>query len=407
MSERNRMSRQTTLQDLIGIEDTKLGFFQEVQTKVQELKHSNRELRKKQEEIQAILDGIVDIMIVLSEDLRIISVNHVFYDVFGSAVDPHQKFCFEVLRGRSCPCPDCPVFKALQHNCVQREETSFRVGDRNKHFEILASPLQFSEESMQRVLLFKRDVTSERELQAQYLQTEKMATVGLLAAGVAHEINNPLTAISGFSQGLRKRLPQIRQHIDETLATDFAEYLETILEECRRCQDIVQTLLTFSRPAHSQSDCLNLNELILDCLKILRYRLKKNPNVVLQQELDHELYWLYGDEAQLKQVVLNLLTNALDAVKESGRITVRTSRGAKGQASLVVEDNGGGIPQENLYRLFDPFFTTKPAGQGTGIGLSTCYTIVQSHGGQIFVCSDEGKGTSFCVMLPGQEMSYD
>jgi len=403
MSERDRMTRQTTLQDLIGIEDTKLGFFQEVQTKVQELKHSNRELRKKQEEIQAILDGIVDIMIVLSEDLRIISVNHVFYEVFGSAVDPHQRFCFEVLRGRSSPCPDCPVFKALQHNCVQREETSFRVGNRNKHFEILASPLQFSDESMHRILLFKRDVTLERELQAQYLQTEKMATVGILAAGVAHEINNPLTAISGFSQGLRKRLPQIREHVDETLATDFEEYLETILKECRRCQDIVQSLLTFSRPAHSRSDRLNLNELIVDCLKILRYRLKKNPNVFLQPELDHGLPWIYGDEAQLKQVILNLVTNALDAVGASGRINVRTSIASKGQVSLVVEDDGSGIPQEYLDKLFDPFFTTKPAGQGTGIGLSTCYTIVQSHGGQIFVCSEEGEGTSLCVTLSGQE----
>jgi hypothetical protein len=399
------MNRSTTLQDLIGIEDIKLGFFQEVQTKVEELKHSNRELRKKQEEIQAILDGIVDVMVVLSEDLRIISVNHVFFEVFGKR-DPQGDLCFEVLRGRSEPCPDCPVLLALRDNEVKRDETSFRIGDRNKHFEILASPLQFSEESLRRVLLFKRDVTLEREMQAQYLQAEKMATVGVLAAGVAHEINNPLTAISGFSQGLRKRLPRIEEQVDGDVFTDFQEYLETILKECSRCQEIVQTLLTFSRPTNSRFTRINLNELILDCLKILRYRLKKSPGVVLKPELDKRLHWFHGDEAQLKQVVLNLVTNALDAVDEHGRITIRTSRGPQGQVSLVVEDDGAGIPREDLERLFDPFFTTKPVGQGTGIGLSTCYTIVQGHGGQIFVCSDEGKGTSFCVTLPGQEEDH-
>jgi hypothetical protein len=224
---------------------------------------------------------------------------------------------------------------------------------------------------------------------------------------VAHEINNPLTAISGFSQGLRNRLPRIREQIDSDLCTDFQEYLETILKECSRCQEIVQTLLTFSRPTNSRFARLNLNELILDCLKILRYRLKKSPGVVLQPKLDKGLFWLHGDEAQLKQVVLNLVTNALDAVEEQGRITIRTSRGPQGQVSLVVEDDGAGIPREDLDRLFDPFFTTKPVGQGTGIGLSTCYTIVQGHGGQIFVCSDEGKGSSFCVTLPGQEGEHD
>jgi hypothetical protein len=312
-----------------------------------------------------------------------------------------------VLRGRSEPCPECPVLLALRDNEVKRDETSFRIGERSKHFEILASPLQSSEESLRRVLLFKRDVTLEREMQAQYLQAEKMATVGVLAAGVAHEINNPLTAISGFSQGLRKRLPRIREQIDSDLCTDFQEYLETILKECSRCQEIVQTLLTFSRPTNSRFARLNLNELILDCLKILRYRLKKSPGVVLQPKLDKGLFWLHGDEAQLKQVVLNLVTNALDAVEEQGRITIRTSRGPQGQVSLVVEDDGAGIPREDLDRLFDPFFTTKPVGQGTGIGLSTCYTIVQGHGGQIFVCSDEGKGSSFCVTLPGQEGEHD
>ena len=400
------MNRSTTLQDLIGIEDIKLGFFQEVQTKVEELKHSNRELRKKQEEIQVILDGIVDVMVVLSEDLRIISVNHVFHEVFGSQ-SPHGRYCFEVLRGRREACPECPVLLALQDNEVRRDEASFRVGEWNKHFEILASPLQFSDESLRRVLLFKRDVTLQREMQAQYLQAEKMATVGVLAAGVAHEINNPLAAISGFSQGLRKRLPRIKEQVDEELGSDFEEYLETILKECSRCQEIVQTLLTFSRPNNSRFARLGLNALVLDCLKILRYRLKKSPGVALVPELDKGLCWLHGDEAQLKQVILNLVTNALDAVEDQGRITIRTTRGPKGQVSLVVEDDGAGIPQGDLDRLFDPFFTTKPVGKGTGIGLSTCYTIVQGHGGQIFVCSDEGIGTSICVTLPGQEGHYD
>jgi hypothetical protein len=394
------MTRVTTLRDLIGIEDIKLGFFQEVQAKVEELKRSNRELELKQQEIQAILDGIVDVMVVLSEDLRITSVNHVFRSTFREP-EPEGKFCYQVFRSQNRPCEGCPAARAMQKNRVARDSCTLYLEGRQRHFEILASPLQRTGDSPDRVVLFKRDITLEKEYQTQYLQAEKMATVGVLAAGVAHEINNPLTAISGFSEGLQRRISQIeRNGADAETLGDMQEYVRTVLEECNRCRDIVQTLLTFSRPAGSGFRPLALGGLVRDCIRIMDFRLKKAPNVRLDVDLAEDVPMVSGDEAQLKQVVLNLVVNALDAVQGEGRITLRARAEAEGGASLLVEDDGPGIPEDHLNRLFDPFFTTKPVGQGTGIGLSTCYNIVRTHGGTLYVCSEPGRGSSFCVRFP-------
>ena len=395
------MAPQTTLEDIIGIEHSKLGFFQEVQRKVAELRHSNEELEHKQREIQAILDGISDIMLVLSADMRILSVNQVFFDHFEEP-NPVGKYCFEVFRGQAKACRGCPARESMRSGEVCKETAIFKVNGRNRQYDMLASPLQDTPGQEGRVLLFKRDVTLEKEYQAQFYQAEKMATIGMLAAGVAHEVNNPLAGIQGFAQGILRRLPRVQEAVDEELANDFQEYTETILQECNRCQEIVRTLLTFSRPRESAFCSLSMNNLIRDTLKVLQHRIKRHQGLLLQEDLEPELPLVCGDEPHLKQVILNLLTNALDAIGEEGVITIRTSS-TENQVALCVEDTGEGIPEEHLDKLFEPFFTTKPVGRGTGIGLSTCYTIVHNHGGEISVKSAPEKGSRFCVVLPKRQ----
>ncbi len=391
------MSRVHKLKDLVGIEDVKLGFFQEAQARVEELRASNRKLERKQQEVQAILDGIVDLMVVISEEMTIITVNHVYHELFAEP-SPGGKTCHAIFQGRAQPCSECPVREAFQTGKVVRSKTTISSSDINLHFEVVASPL--TNTSPSQVLLFMRDVTKEKEYQTQFLQAEKMATVGVLAAGVAHEINNPLTAIRGFSEGIQRRLPHIRGRVEEDLFLDMQEYVDTILKECSRCQDIVQNLLTFSRARNVPFQNVDLKQVVLDCLKVLHYRLKKCPDIDVNMNFQSDHLHVLGDQAQLKQVVLNLLTNALDAVGTQGRISIWVQNDAPDQVSLFVEDTGHGIEPEHLSRLFDPFFTTKPAGKGTGIGLSTCYNIVSDHGGDIFVCSDQDHGSSFCVKLP-------
>ncbi len=255
------MSGVTTLEDLIGIEHSKLGFYQELQHKVAQLKRSNLELEEKRKEIQALLDGITDLMVVLSEDLVVQRVNHVFRDWYPG-VNPTGLHCHEVLRGEKGRCENCPALRALDRDEIVKEMFIYKVAGKYRHYEIIASPLKTEQASKRQVLLFKRDVTLEKEYQAQFYQAEKMATVGALAAGVAHEINNPLTAINGFAEGLRRRIDRLRGQVDPELAAEFEEYTETIIKECLRCKDIVQTLLTFSRPVASSMNPVDINQCV-------------------------------------------------------------------------------------------------------------------------------------------------
>jgi len=395
------MPHTTTLEDLVGIEHCKLGFYQELQQKVEQLKSSNLELERKRKEIQALLDGITDLMVVLNEDMTIQRVNHVFTEWFPG-IDPMGMHCHRIFRGEDSHCDDCPALRALDSDQIVKDLCIYKVGDAFKHYEIIASPLKTGTGERQ-VLLFKRDVTLEKEFQAQFYQAEKMATVGTLAAGVAHEINNPLTAILGFAEGLKRRNAKLNGLVDEELHADFKEYTETIIKECLRCRDIVQTLLTFSRPTAPSLGHVDLNQCVTDTLFILKHHFKEHHDLTLHTDLREDLPLILGDESQLKQVIINLLTNAFDATGAGGRILIRTQTEENNRVTLIIEDTGCGIPLEMHDKLFEPFFTTKPVGKGIGIGLSTCYSIVNNHNGEISVTSAVGKGSSFKVSLPGME----
>lgn len=391
----------TKIEDLIGLGHTKLGFFKEVQTKIGELQKSNLELEHKRRQVQAILDGITDIVAVVTSDYHIQTINNSFYEIYEAA-DPVNAFCYKVFRQRSEPCPKCPLREASQRNRVCSQNAIITINGRNRHFTITASPLRAIEEQPGDIIIVKRDVTLEKEYQEKYYHAEKMATIGLLAAGVAHEINNPLTAINGFTQGLRRRLPQLEQHLkDSSLMEDYAEYLDIIHKECRRCRDIVQSLLTFSPRKTPDFSRLDLNALVKNVMRLLHHRVKHLPPDMIRLSLEPELPAIKGNPAELEQVILNLILNALDAVEEKrGEIFLRTYYTDEGCIKLEVIDNGRGIDADNLQKLFEPFFTTKPVGQGIGIGLSTCYHIIQAHGGSIAVDSALGEGAVFSVTLP-------
>ncbi|MBZ2171718.1 ATP-binding protein [Nitratidesulfovibrio sp. SRB-5] len=437
------MTQGTSLDDLIGIEHSKLGFFQELRQTIEQLKAAHRDSERNRLEIEAILDGITDLMMVLSKDLRIIAVNHVFYDILGVR-DPEGRYCYEIFRHQDHPCPECPAHRSFVTDEVCRETSIFRINGRKLQFEMVASPIKDPATQDRQILIFKRDVTLEKEFQAKFHQAEKMATVGMLAAGVAHEVNNPLTAIHGFAEGILRRVERLRGIVDPEMHADLADYAGTILGECGRCQEIVHSLLTFSRPHSSEFSPVNLNVVVGDTLKLLHNHLKqpKYRRVRIDARLCPTAPVVLACEAQLKQVMLNLLVNALDAFDgsagpegkgqagppkgDTGSVdgdapdgveylpTVNGGRGRNGveavitvtpfrdgrHAGFVVRDTGSGIPPEHLDSLFEPFFTTKPVGRGIGIGLSTCYTIVTEHGGDIRVESRVGEGSTFTVTLP-------
>ncbi|MFW5735543.1 MAG: ATP-binding protein [Oceanidesulfovibrio sp.] len=401
-------ARPSCLEDLVGIEHTKLGFFEQLRQKFEELETKNQETEDRRRETAAILDGISDLMMVLTEDLKIISVNHVFNETFPDIEHPEGHYCYDIFRHERTPCPECPAFRSLSSNTVCKETAIFRINDTNRHFEMIASPLKNPEWPKHRVLIFKRDVTMEKIYQAKYYQAEKMATLGVLATGVAHEVNNPLAAISGYAQGLQRKFAHIQQQVDPSLVEDFREYAETIVNECNRCRDIVHSLLTFGHPVCTFSP-MCINDIVTETLKLLHHHLKGQTNITLRTELGENLPISFGDAPQLMQVLLNLLTNAVDALNNDsgagrppgGTIFIRTSATpAEDWVRLEVCDSGCGIPMKDKDKLFEPFFTTKPVGKGIGVGLSTCYNIVRGHRGEINVESQVGKGSRFIVTLP-------
>ncbi len=393
------MKTKPSIEDLIGLGHTKLGFFKEVQKKMGELRKSNRELEQERQHIQTILDGITEIVAVISPDYRIRSINHSFFDIYPNKT-PVDGLCYDIFRGRSEPCEECPLREALAQNRVCRQNAIFPVDGRNRHFAITASPMRNAEGLPTDILIVKRDDTLEKQFQAKYYHAEKMATIGLLAAGVAHEINNPLTSIQGFAEGLQRRMARLAAHLNEDLRGDFEEYLEIIHRECRRCSGIVQSLLTFSPRKDVVFSPVFLNNLVHNVLRILHHHLKPYPAELINLRLEARIPNVSGNAAELEQVILNLILNALDAVGEKGMIAIRTRQSEHQWVMLEIEDNGCGIASEDLPKLFEPFFTTKPVGEGIGIGLSTCYHIIKAHGGDIRVDSVPEEGARFVVRLP-------
>src|SRR5438132_1684834 len=269
--------------------------------------------------------------------------------------------------------------------------------DTQKRFvEVVLETLPLGVFVLDAVLLVE-DVTLAKRLEHQMLLTERLTTAGRLAAGVAHELNNPLATIAGCSESLLSRLGESDS---ATLSEpgEFRHYLRLIEEEAYRCKEITGSLLHFVRDPGSQRTDTDLNGVVLKAAELLSHQSRFARSRVVT-ELDPELPPVAANEGQLRQVCLGLASNALEAMEGKGTLTVR-SRRTRGEVEIELEDEGPGIPRENLSRIFDPFFTTKPPGQGTGLGLAIAQGIVNDHGGPIDVSSVIGKGSIFRVVLP-------
>jgi two-component system NtrC family sensor kinase len=228
------------------------------------------------------------------------------------------------------------------------------------------------------------------QAQDQLVQTRKMAAVGQLAGGVAHEINNPLAVILGFAQGMDRRVPE---------GDPLRLPVTSIVREALRCKNLVQELLTFSRTGKKSVEPVDLNGLVRSTLVLIEAR-ARTQGVQIIQELTEGLPIIQANKTQLQQVLVNLGTNALDVMKVGGTLIIRTRRNGQSGVSLDVSDTGDGIPEDVRPRIFEPFFTTKQVGEGTGLGLSLVYEIVQQHHGDIDVDSQVGRGTTMTVKLP-------
>jgi two-component system, NtrC family, sensor kinase len=293
--------------------------------------------------------------------------------------------CHAFLFQRDTPCPNCPLLSEVPEGGLSTE-----VQHGVKSFVVTARKVEGSDHAV----VFYREVTDEKALTRAEIETEKMVSVGTLAGGVAHEINNPLGGILAFAQ-LMKR--------DPGRSEDDKEALDTIEEGARRCKQIVESLLKFSRKSRTdEHKPFDLSACVEDAVTLFRMQLKHKKGVELTLDAPRGLQVL-GDPGQVAQVVLNMLQNSAQALPEGGG-SIRVSTGVEGNSTWFrVQDTGGGIDPSNLKLIFEPYFTTKAPGVGTGLGLAIAQRVVRDHGGRLEVQSAPGQGCTFTAYFPSPE----
>jgi signal transduction histidine kinase len=254
---------------------------------------------------------------------------------------------------------------------------------------IAIAPLVTRDQQQIGRLILLDDVTERAALEQRLVQTDKLSSIGLLAAGVAHEVNTPLAVISNYAQMLAKQIDA---------ADPKTRLLDKIAKQTFRASEIVNSLLNFSRTSKTEFEEVDIQRVIRETMSLVEHQLEKaGVDVVLEN--DAALPPIRGNFGKMQQVFLNLILNARDAMEEGGRLRI-AARAENGHVCVDVMDTGKGIATEDLTRIYDPFFTTKAARKGTGLGLAVTYGIVREHGGVIHADSKPGEGTTFSIELP-------
>jgi two-component system NtrC family sensor kinase len=287
------------------------------------------------------------------------------------------------------------VFRSGQQ---QQLELEVAVGGEPKYYRISKIPMRQDGESISHVITIGEDVTEAHLAQQRILQSEKLAAIGTLAAGIMHEINNPLATIGACVAALDGR---IEDYVPPAHHGAMREYLQIIDKEVQRCEGIVDGLLDFSRPRGKARGPVNVSTILEDTLFLLKHH-ERFRKIELIRHLAEDLPQVQANGEQLIQLFMALMLNALDAMEEGGTLTVTARAGTvhEDEVEVEIEDSGMGIPRSELSKIFEPFYTTKPPGRGTGLGLSVCYGIVAEHGGRIEADSQQGRGSVFRVYLP-------
>ena len=358
----------------------------------QDLKANREELLNSRNTLRALFDNIPASLYIVDRAYALRAINR--SRARRAQSRPKElvgRCCYEALFGRISPCPECRVAETLQNgNSTAR---SLRLADARgeaKEWEISTYPILDEVGQVDQVIVFEEDVTERRHLEANLAQSEKLAAVGQLAAGVAHEINNPLTAVIANAQLMQRSMPP---------DGEMQESVDLILTAGSRAAQVVRNLLDFARKEQYRFDRTDINETIRKTLELVQHEVMSR-SIVLTFTPDPDLPRVMASGDHLQGVWLNLMLNAFDALNGlPGEIRVSTHRRDR-EVQVVIEDTGKGISPENLPHIFEPFFTTKLPGQGTGLGLSVCHQIIKQHNGQILADSEFGHGTRFTILLP-------
>jgi len=390
---------ESSIERLLGLDSSKIGFYAEVKQKIHELETANMDLRSKSSELLAMFDSISDGVIVYDSNGIVQHRNHVCPRYF-----PHQTLpgcsCGDLFHPEDETSPrECPVERALTGEKVEVSISSQSSDGSTRYFDITATPIEESNTDRNRALVFLRDVTEKRLQELQLMQAEKLSSIGILAAGVAHEINNPLSSVAGYAEALLRRFNDEHELASDPRLEAFPKYLQVIVRESYRCKGIIDCLLSFSRKSDGSVCNVNINEILEEVLELVRFK-SQYDRIDIRMDLQNDLPEIIGDPTGLRQVCMNLLINAHQSINGAGLVEISTSMADQTTVMFQISDSGCGIPKEAIEQIWDPFFTTKNVGKGTGLGLAVSYNIIKRLGGEIGVESQVGTGSKFTVRMP-------
>lgn len=358
-----------------------------------------REIKEQRKFIGKIVDSLPHGLYVIDRDYRIQAWN-LKRETGTQGVSRKEAIgqkVFDVLYRQPKQLLQREFDRVFETGQVQQMEVPSRSSDEARHYRISKIPMRLSDEEVTHVITIGEDISDWKKMYQRVAESEKLAAVGQLAAGVMHEINNPLATIGACIEAISGR----RLELPPQSHKWFDEYITIIDSELERCQAIIDGLLDFSRPKAKLKSPVQINQIVEDASFLARHH-QKFTNIDLDLRVKEGLPIIRANAEQLIQAFLALLINAIDAIETSGLITVTTGLDAERSDEVVVaiRDTGPGIQLEDATKIFEPFYTTKEPGHGTGLGLSICYGIVQQHHGRILVESPADGGALFKVILP-------
>jgi PAS domain S-box-containing protein len=363
-------------------------FYQVIFRDLRGQKKLEKKIREAKRNLEAIFDGIRDQISVQTPDYRILRVNRAVIEHYHTEYNELiGKKCYEAYYQRTQPCEKCPVSVTIQ---TQQSSTSIiKISESDTTLRILSYPVSNDKGDLFAIAEYIQDITEEKRLQEQLIQSEKLAGIGFLASGIAHEINNPLSGVIGMAElCMTEENPQ-----------EIKSYLADIFICAQRIGEIAKGLKSYSRMAKDGSQTLvDVNEVLENSLKMVRLGIKTNSVEVIKKFQPVEK--IQGNCGEIQQVFSNLITNAFQAINGKGGMLTLATRPFQDSVEVKVSDNGMGISPKYLNQIFDPFFTTKNPGEGTGLGLNIVYRIVTKYEGTIDVESKVNVGTTFTVKFP-------
>jgi PAS domain S-box-containing protein len=367
-------------------------YFKELEDKNRLLTEQFVLVSRSQKEWEQTFKCITDPMAILDNDCKIVRANKAFKGTFGEFfTSPWEegsgKKCSELFG--ACMLSDCPH----KHTVQERRPTTQEIhGSKNgKIFEASIFPYQSTEADFIGSIAILKDITEKKENEMRLIITERLAALGQIASGIAHEINNPMATIAACTEGLLKRVRNSQYDLPL-----FENYLKIIEEEVNRCTNITTSMLSFVRETNNEGKEINIHEVLDKTLEMISFQGRLNEVEVLKNYQKKSLV-IHGNEGELRQVFLSIIVNALDAMEDKGTLALETGT-AENSVFVKISDTGPGIPSDLINRIFDPFFSTKSEKGGTGLGLSIAKKIVRENNGRIEVTSE--KGTTFTITLP-------